>query len=263
MSKADFDSYAYEYDRHFTYSGIGTLQRNQVWSHLRSFLKKRLKIIEINCGTGEDAIRLSETGHHVLATDVSLKMIEVAKQKAQKRGAGGIIFQQSSFKDLRHYNKNSKFGLLLSNFGGLNCANETELKVMTNDLSNLLKHDGRLFLVIMGRRCKWEQFYFLLKLDVKTAFRRKLMRGVETNLGDTTFKTHYYSPAEISTIFKENFTTELVRPIGLFVPPSYLEPFFSKHRLTLRILSFIDYFFGRISFLADYADHYVIVLRKR
>jgi hypothetical protein len=51
-------------------------------------------------------------------------------------------------------------------------------------------------------------------------------------------------------------------PVGLFIPPSYLDPYFKNKGWILKILSFKEYLFGRFAFLADYGDHYLIHLQK-
>ena len=84
QSTAVFDILAQNYDADFTSSAIGRLQRNRVWSYLNPIIKEAgrpLKILEINCGTGDDAIQLATMGHRVIATDSSAGMIEKAKEK--------------------------------------------------------------------------------------------------------------------------------------------------------------------------------------
>ena len=78
-----FDIAATTYDNTFTYSKIGKLQRNLVYEHLSKILPidHNLDILEINCGTGHDAIWLANQGHRVLATDISSEMISIARSK--------------------------------------------------------------------------------------------------------------------------------------------------------------------------------------
>ena len=80
----DFDIASAQYDTAFTFSKIGKAQRKMVFKYLNPILTQRqkLSILELNCGTGEDAIRFAQLGHHVLATDISEGMINVAKAKA-------------------------------------------------------------------------------------------------------------------------------------------------------------------------------------
>lgn len=78
-----FDHIAENYDSSFTHTAIGQYQRALVWEHLRQCLPSYpQKILEINCGTGEDALFLAEQGHQVIATDVSAEMVHQASLKS-------------------------------------------------------------------------------------------------------------------------------------------------------------------------------------
>ena len=48
-------------------------------------------MLEINCGTGIDADWLAKKGHFVIASDISSKMIEIAKKKYDH---SNLIFKQ-------------------------------------------------------------------------------------------------------------------------------------------------------------------------
>ena len=80
----DFDAAAAGYDTSFTHAVIGKAQRKRVYELLADVLQKSApqKILEVNCGTGEDAIWLAEQGFDVVATDLSEKMIGVAQNKS-------------------------------------------------------------------------------------------------------------------------------------------------------------------------------------
>ena len=82
-----FDSLAVEYDDTFTQSWIGRQQRFAVWRFLEKHIqgKREKTILELNCGTGEDACMLAKKGHHVLATDVSERMLEQTRLKQRER----------------------------------------------------------------------------------------------------------------------------------------------------------------------------------
>ena len=66
-----FDTIAEQYDDLFTHSLIGRAQRNVVWEVLRHTFIPRERILELNCGTGEDALFLSRMGVSVHACDAS------------------------------------------------------------------------------------------------------------------------------------------------------------------------------------------------
>jgi len=261
-----FDSYAKVYDGHFTNTSIGILQRKRVWKQLNKILisNKQLNILEINCGTGEDAIYMVKAGHNVTATDISLEMIDVAKEKAQKlQLVSTPLFLQSSFDDILKTCKGNKYDMIFSNFGGINCISKQDLIKLNDDLYNLLKPGAYCIMVIMGNACLWENIYFLFKGKWKSAFRRKNERGIDARIVDGVVKTWYYSPIFIKKLFHNQYKHLFTRPIGLFIPPSYLQPFFGKKKLLLSFLNFLENIFGKIALFSNFADHYLICFSRK
>ena len=62
----------------------------------RELLKPTASVLELGCGTGSTAITLAPHAEHILATDVSTRMIEIARDKARIKGVSNIDFQQVS-----------------------------------------------------------------------------------------------------------------------------------------------------------------------
>src|SRR5215510_4692150 len=109
-----FDLAATTYDEEFTFTPIGKLQRRRVYFYLKKILPDRsLKILEINCGSGEDAIWFAKKGHTVTATDASPRMIQLVKQKiSEYKLEEKIVAQTCDFDDLKNKFKNEKFDLI-------------------------------------------------------------------------------------------------------------------------------------------------------
>lgn len=255
--KTNFDIAAPTYDTHFTHSEIGKLQRKLVYLQLKKQLKNSKNILEINCGTGEDAIWLAQQNFSVLATDISEKMIEVATSKSKREN---LTFKVLDITNLSE--EKEKFDTLFSNFGGLNCLTTNELIHFFDAASTLLIEKGTMSLVIMPKNTIWEQVYFLLKFDFKNTFRRK-KEVVFANVEGEKVATYYYNPKDIVTLAETNFKFIEVKPIGFFVPPSYLEPFFKNKKSVLYGLRFLENTIKNVSFLSRYADHYIITLQKK
>lgn len=259
-----FDHVADKYDQSFTHAMIGRLQRASVMDYINSVLptNKSLRILELNCGTGEDAIYFAKKGHHVVATDLSEKMIEVAKQKAiDELVDENIETFPMDMRNIYDSNISGTFDLVFSNFGGINCLNNQELKILSNDLVSLMKPTGRLISVIMPKNCLWENLYFTAKFDWEKVFRRNTNQMLAVDFGKHIIPTWYYSPSEIGGIFKNNFTKIAQKPIGFAVPPSYMEPFFQKRRKALKILSEIENGLNHLAGLAAFSDHFLIDLK--
>src|ERR1700684_152928 len=76
-----FDLLAEEYDTEFTRTLVGRAQRDAVWNVLDRHFKAGQRMLELNCGTGEDAVHLAHRGIRVVGCDASEKMIEVARRR--------------------------------------------------------------------------------------------------------------------------------------------------------------------------------------
>lgn len=62
----------------------------------RQYLGPALEVVEIGCGTGSTAIAHAPHVKHVLATDVSSAMIDIARDKANDAGANNVTFEVAS-----------------------------------------------------------------------------------------------------------------------------------------------------------------------
>jgi SAM-dependent methyltransferase len=201
---AAFDKYSENYDQHFTRSAIGQLQRSRVYRILQNQLKKignNANILEISCGTGEDALWMARRGFKVEATDISSGMIEVANRKKQIRQIEHLNFHICPFSEISNKFKKESFQFAFSNFGGLNCIPADQLKNLSADLNELLGNNGTFTAVLMGRKCLWEKHYFRRKNNEEQAGRRQSQEPVITLIGEEEVKTWYYSPEEFASCF--------------------------------------------------------------
>jgi ubiquinone/menaquinone biosynthesis C-methylase UbiE len=259
---ASFDSLAANYDADFTHSLIGKMQRKLVWKHTQNELKndQNLDILEINCGTGEDAIWLASQHHRVLATDISSKMILIAQKKTAQFHTQ-IQTEVIGFNQLLNKLENKKFDVIFSNFGGLNCADEKQLKQLNNDFCQLLKPKGKLIMVLLAQKCLIEKLYFLFKLDFRKINRRNQVNAAYLSPNNH-IQTWYYNSQDIHKIFNQ-FNIIQKKPIGLFIPPSYLEVFVKKFNFILLIIKPLEAIFANYSLFANYGDHIFLTLKKK
>jgi ubiquinone/menaquinone biosynthesis C-methylase UbiE len=259
-----FDQAASRYDRDFTFTLTGKAQRKVVHRYLARRIATGTEILEINCGTGEDAIFLAGLGCTVTATDASEAMIAEAQRKtADGPMAGSVKFSRLGFSELPSLRSRPKFDLVFSNFSGLNCLNPEEITILSKTLKELLRPEGRLILVLFGKKCLSERLYFLLKGRSSLIRRRNTHLPVTVGGTEPGTQVWYYSVKELQELFPENFILKYSRPVGLFLPPSYLDPFFRTKQWLLHLLAFMESLFGRASFLSDRGDHFLAEFRKR
>ena len=69
--RSAFDELAQAYDSTFSGSVLGRLLRERVWWRLDSAFGAGQRVLDVGCGTGEDAMHLASRGVHVVATDAS------------------------------------------------------------------------------------------------------------------------------------------------------------------------------------------------
>ncbi len=257
---ASFDTAAKNYDSTFTNTVIGNAQRELVYRHFLKIIRKKepKKILEINCGTGQDAVWLAKQNHEIIATDISEKMIEVAKRKNQFNNLTFAVVDANKIQE--KYASNS-FDLIFSNFGGLNCLSSTELKSFFENANQIVTSKGELVLVIMAKNTLWEQLYFIGKGKFSEVFRRK-KKFATANVDGEKVITYYFNPKDIEQVASQ-FEIKTHYPIGFFVPPSYLEPFFKSKPRLFSVLNYLEKRISTFSFLSKYADHYLIHLQKK
>jgi len=255
-SEPAFSAVASDYDATFTETSVGKLQRELVWKLLAEKVPGTPNVLELNCGTGADAIWMGKRGWQVLATDISPEMVRVTAGKVEKEGLHNLVSTQvCAFADIQTLPVGS-FDLIFSNFGGLNCISPEALAQLWPVLRSKLKPGGQIVAVIMGRFCLWETLYFLLKRKPKAAFRRCRGGPVDAQLDEnTTVETWYYSPNHLSI---SSLMQTQVSPIGFWLPPSYLDPFFVNRPRALRFLNFMErYCCPR--WMAGASDHFILL----
>ncbi len=62
----------------------------------REYLRPEMQVLEFGCGTGSTAIAHAPYVKHIHASDISSKMIAIAKQKASAAGVENVTFEQAS-----------------------------------------------------------------------------------------------------------------------------------------------------------------------
>lgn len=255
----DFDTHAQNYDVVFTHSSIGKAQRDRVYAYLEDQLNTTtsLRVLELNCGTGEDANYLHQKGHHVIATDISTEMLAVAKKKHPD-----VTFEQLDITTITPTTFDKKFDVIFSNFGGLNCISATQLQNFITTSEALLTPRGKLIMVIMPKNTLWERFYFSLKFQFKKAFRRNTKEAIYAHVEGVQVPTWYYNPKDVYAFAKAYTGSTHIKPIGIAIPPSYLEPYFKNKPHFMKLLITLESWFQH-PFWAKYADHFLISFEKK
>jgi ubiquinone/menaquinone biosynthesis C-methylase UbiE len=191
------------FDELYASNEIIQYKRNRVRAHLKTVLAPESFILELNSGTGEDAIWLATQGHRVHATDIAQGMQEKLKEKLTVMPIRMPSSTETlSFTQLDKLQGKMVFDAIFSNFAGLNCTQE--LTKVLHSFNMILKPGGIVTLVILPKFCLWE-LLLLFKGKWKEAFRRWSGRnGADAQIDGHAFKCWYYNPAFITKQLKKN-----------------------------------------------------------
>ena len=258
---AAFDNIAELYDEMFTRTLVGRIQRDAVWEIARRHFQAGDSILELNCGTGEDAFFLAASGMNVLACDISSGMIEVANRRKERSRVGPEVeFLVLATEDLRVLHDGPRFDGVFSNFSGLNCVGD--LGAVAQNLARLIRPGGRAVLCLTNKYCLWEMAWYSLRGRFRKAFRRWTSDGISASVGNGTVTVHYPTLRHILKSFSQNFKPLEVRGVGIAVPPSYIEAWVRNKQWWLSLASSLDRRISRLPLLRGLGDHIVIALER-
>jgi ubiquinone/menaquinone biosynthesis C-methylase UbiE len=255
-ASAAFDRLASSYDATFTESAIGRAQRGVVWDALKRVFRAGDRVLELNCGTGEDAMFLASRGVSVMACDASAGMIDVAeRRKSLPSSRGSLQFRVLRNEDLALLAASPCFDGVLSNFSGLNCL-EDPRQVALN-LGRLVRPGGSALICTSTRVCLWEIAWYGARGNFKKAFRRVSGRTA-AQLEGICVPVWYPTIRRMRQVFSPWFRLRSIRAVGLFVPPSYVESWARKHRRILAALEAMDRMFAAWPLLRGFGDHVLL-----
>ncbi len=257
-----FSKQSVVFDEIYSTDKIIQYKRERVRAHVLKHIPKNASILELNAGTGEDALYFAEQGFIVHATDISTGMLTILERKvADKQLGNRITEEQCSFTALESLLNKGPYDQVFSNFAGLNCTNRLD-KVLQS-LSPLLKPGGVVTLVILPKFCLWE-LLLLFKGKWKTAFRRFAgAKGAKSHIEGEYFTCWYYNPSYVIQNIGKEFELLAIEGLCTLVPPSYISGFAGKHPAIFRFLCRLEdrwkaYWPWRLI-----GDYYIISLRKK
>ncbi len=135
-TKDSFNKIAGSFDEDDKSNEILQWMRNAVYEIYLSYFEKGQKVIELNAGTGIDALFLASQGIRVFATDISDEMISRLTDKVEKRNLQNMITAENySFEEI-HRIEEKHFDGAISNFGGLNCTNNFDKLIRFSGFKN-------------------------------------------------------------------------------------------------------------------------------
>jgi SAM-dependent methyltransferase len=221
---ADFGNSAPNYDREAEANPAMAYMRRASLQTLKATFSPGQRVLELGCGTGEEAIALGKAGVEVLATDVSAQMLAVAQGKVAAAELEQIVqTRRLAAGEVGALLDEVGAGALdgaYSSFGALN--GEPDLGAVGRALAALVRPGGRLAASVMNRFYPFEVLWFLGHGRPREAVRRlggSAMAHVSPAL-TVKVRTWYWSPRDFVRAFPA-FRRVSCRALPLLLPPPY------------------------------------------
>jgi len=188
-----FEQIAPQYALLWSDTERGRAQRRRVWREFGRLFPAGDQVLDLGCGTGDDAVYLASRGVRVLGIDSASEMVKIARKRgveARHVAIEALDLLQTEFAGV--------FDGALSNFGALNCVED--LNRVREALARLVRPGGKLAVCVMSRFCWSDRRHFLDRWMGHAAW-----RGIDI---------YYRSARSIAKTFAPQFEWEKRVSIG-------------------------------------------------
>lgn len=235
-----------------------TRMRDKVYAHIQRFIRAGMRILELNCGTGADAVELAKRGYFIHATDIAAGMLERLQDKVKRFDLNDkITIQSCSFTELDKI-KNAPFDAVFSNLGGLNCI--PDLSPVIAQLPNILRPNGLVTWTLMPPVCLWEMAE-IFRGHPRLAFRRFSKNGTRAHLEGLYFTVHYFTPKQVLRWFGAEYDCLAIEGLSVLTPTAESKNFAKRFPRLYRTLSLLDDFLAPLPPWRGWGDFFLITMR--
>lgn len=262
LAQEAFSKQSFVFDEIYAQNQIVAYKRERTRFALTSLLKEGDRILELNAGTGQDALYFASKGFRVHATDISTGMLAQLKEKISASPlASNISTEQISFEALDQLADQGPYDAIFSNFGGLNCSKD--LTPILQQMDTLLKPGAVAVLVVMPSFCLWETLLFF-RGAFKLAFRRIFAKnGAKAHIEGVHFLCYYHQPKTLIKAAAPHLALLDFEGLCTIVPPSYIENFPQKFPRSFLFLKKLEARWKRLAPFNRIGDYYIIRFQKR
>ena len=264
-----FDRVAADYDVTYGSEGNAAMvwMRRENLAFLQHTFPPGSHLVEIGCGTGEEAVTLARGGRTVIATDISARMAAVTRRKAVEAGLKDRVHALAlPAGEVGSLKPPHQMDGAYASFGALNC--EPKLPAVAQGLARLVKPEGCLVVSVMGRTCLFEFLWYIIRARPRRAVRRMTSGWVRVPVAgeggrEVTVPTRYLSVRQLAQAFAPTWQIETTWAMPLLMPPPYAASLFGRYPKTVARLARWDRRLRHRWPWRYLGDHQVVVFRRR
>jgi SAM-dependent methyltransferase len=260
-NRSAFDAMAADYDVREAANPVMQLMRERSLTILERTFPRGARLLDVGCGTGTEAIWLTQRGRTILGVDPSPQMLEVFSARATAAelqiptrllGAGDLMRLVDEY-------GSASFDGAYSSFGPLNA--EHSLDPPLAALSRLVRPGGWIVLSVMNRWCLAEMASMVAGGRANQAFRRA-RSSVPVTVGASSTEVRYPSWRQVRSAIRPGFRIVSVQALPLLLLP-YAWPALASHLRLYKALRRLDGILAPRRPFAWLGDHLLVVAERR
>lgn len=248
-----FDRAAASYDAAFSRNPAGRLFRYAFQERLLRIFPSGALLLDLGCGTGEDALFLASRGRRVVGVDAAPALVARARAKAAQQGIPPerARFEVGALEQLDALAPG--FDGAYSNFGALNCA---DLRAVGRGLARALRPGAPLLLSVMGA----QPLPLVLKRLLSGRGEPRGQR--DPHVGGVAVLAHYPSRGGLRRAFGPEFEWSGGFALGVLLPGPEHAAWAVRHPQAFGLLAVAESLVRCWPLLRGLGDHNVIEGRR-
>ncbi len=132
-----------------------------------------MKILDVGCGTGNFSIKLAEKGCKVAGIDISKKMLDEARKKADEKNPG-IEFYNMNVYSMNFPDESFDGVVSMAAFEFM-----SKPEKAYDEMYRILKPNGYLLIGTINRESKWGKFYTSKQTNEDSVFKHACLKSLD------------------------------------------------------------------------------------